>query len=212
MVSLGDAQIVFGMAFLITGYTQVPYISGYHWVMITRIAWFSSATHLAVLSCSPRYLYRHPWKRNIRFFFITILALLLIVATITTGWEREAFESPAHCMFNINWTVFEYDDFEPLFGTYFLLISIAVRAFKSYQSLSKGGLTGRRNLAGNILRVFRFLLKSRPKNDTLCCFYLIVVLQPFMAISVVFDIYLQLFSSMLVEVGVLPCLPSPKLA
>lgn len=170
--------------------------------MITRIAWFSSATHLAVLSCLHQRSHQYPWKRNVRFFFMVSLAGLLMGATIPTVWGGDSvLEKRASCMFHQPWDTSRDADYEPIFGAVFLILNITVRLFKSYRLLSRLSLFCKRKVAACVLLIFKFLLARPFKNDNRRRTYLIMVLQPLMAIIIVLDVYWHLASSMLVEVG-----------
>ncbi|KAM7183811.1 hypothetical protein V8F33_013348, partial [Rhypophila sp. PSN 637] len=67
VLALSDAQIVTGLGILISGYCSASRgMSGYNWKMLVRVAWFSTITHLAALSCLRTYLHRNKLKRAIR--------------------------------------------------------------------------------------------------------------------------------------------------
>ena len=79
MLNLGDMQIISGLAFLLGGYFELDKdLSVYHWLVVTRIAWFSTTTHLAVLSCLQTYLYHNPCRRSIRLLLMVAVACMLI--------------------------------------------------------------------------------------------------------------------------------------
>lgn len=106
-------------------------------------------------------------------------------------------------MFHQPWDSGKDTDYEPIFGSVFLELNIAVRSFKSYRLLSRLSLLCKRKVAACVLLIFKFLLARPFKNDNRRRTYFIMFLQPLMAIIIVFDFYWHLTSSMLVEVGYL---------
>lgn len=60
-------------------------LSAYHWKMVISLAWFSSVTHLSVLSFLRTYLSKHPRRRLWRLTLMLVLLILLFVGFIPTG-------------------------------------------------------------------------------------------------------------------------------
>lgn len=86
ILSLSDQQLVTGLAILITGYYQRCTISGYHFVLIANLAWFSSTTHLSTLAVLQEYLIRRPVLKTFRVVGMLCLLGLLFHAQLYVQW------------------------------------------------------------------------------------------------------------------------------
>jgi hypothetical protein len=88
---MSDLQIETGFSILISKFAQLDCgLSGYHWLFITKLAWFSSLTHLSCLTVLRSHLYRFGAERLLRLLAMGGLATLLIVGSLSTGKsERE---------------------------------------------------------------------------------------------------------------------------
>lgn len=83
---MSDLQLATGIAILISGYTQLRCgLSSYHWLVIGRLAWFSSLTHLSCLTLLRNYLYNRKPQRQWRLLFMLALIIMLITAMVPTG-------------------------------------------------------------------------------------------------------------------------------
>jgi cytochrome c oxidase subunit IV len=86
---LSDAQLVTGLAILISGYSQLKCgISAYHWQIMVYLAWFSSFSFLSAMTFLEGYFMTNNPLRILRIFFIVTLASFLIVALLPTGSEN----------------------------------------------------------------------------------------------------------------------------
>lgn len=57
VLAMSDQQLVTGLSIMISAYSRLDCgISVYHWKLITTLAWFSSATHLATLLFLRQYM------------------------------------------------------------------------------------------------------------------------------------------------------------
>ncbi|CAI4215840.1 unnamed protein product [Parascedosporium putredinis] len=92
VLAFADIQLFTGLALLISGYAMIPKgLSSYHWLLVVQLAWFSSLTHLSMLSFLRNYLVNNPKAMRIRGFFTFPLGAMLMVGFIFTGffdWER----------------------------------------------------------------------------------------------------------------------------
>lgn len=91
---MSDLQLATGIAILTSGYTQLRCgLSSYHWLVICRLAWFSSLTHLSCLTFLRDYLYNRKPQRQWRLLFMLALIIMLITAMVPTGsyeWTSSA--------------------------------------------------------------------------------------------------------------------------
>lgn len=78
VLALSDQQLVTGLAILITGYSQRCAMSGYHFDLVTDLAWFSSTTHLSTLAVLQEYLIQNPVLKAFR--VAGILAMLILLS------------------------------------------------------------------------------------------------------------------------------------
>ncbi|KAL4804639.1 hypothetical protein BDV18DRAFT_161735 [Aspergillus unguis] len=86
ILAMSDLQLATGISILISGYTQLRCgISSYHWLVISRLAWFSSLTHLSCLTLLRNYLYNRKAQRQWRLLFMLGLIIMLITAMVPTG-------------------------------------------------------------------------------------------------------------------------------
>lgn len=86
ILAMSDLQLATGLALLISGYTQLPCgLSVYHWSIISRLAWFSSLTHLSCLTLLRNYLHNNRAERQWRLLFMLILVIMLVTAMASTG-------------------------------------------------------------------------------------------------------------------------------
>lgn len=97
---MADIQTLSGLAILISGFISMSCgLSAFHWQIIVYLAWFSSLTHLAVLTFLRQRLYHWRPMRAWRLIAMAVLMLLLMVALVPTArfdWPpADAFESPA---------------------------------------------------------------------------------------------------------------------
>ncbi|KAK1671440.1 hypothetical protein BDP55DRAFT_295117 [Colletotrichum godetiae] len=89
---MSDVQIVMGLGVLISGFHGLlRTLSGYHWLMITNIAWFSAVTHLGALSHLRNYYYIHKSRRLWRSPLIFSVALMLVI-TMAIGFPARITE------------------------------------------------------------------------------------------------------------------------
>lgn len=209
MVNIADVQMITALAFLISGYCQLANgMLVYHWIIIGRIVWFSTVTHLAVLSCLHRYLYLHPVKRCIRLLLMGCLIVLLAVGTIPLGYDTAYWNIKVECIFKKE-TVggdAEYLEYEIIFANVFLIMSFVVRIYKLFRTraiLTHGWI--KRFLIKILQPLTRRLISltirpsaSRNRNRVVYMLFL----QPLLGVYIIADIYLYLLSSMLLEVKV----------
>jgi hypothetical protein len=84
-----DAQIVTGIAIMISAYGSLPGkdgISAYHWQIAVYLAWFANLTHLTALTFLRSHLHRHHEERNWRIAAMLVLFFLLFVGQIPTAF------------------------------------------------------------------------------------------------------------------------------
>lgn len=98
VLSLGDQQLVTGLAVLIAGYSEMNSMSAYHFNIVASLAWFSSATHLATLAVLKNYFREHTTVRNWRVCIMLVLLLMLVVAQIP-GWADKDNSVPVICYY-----------------------------------------------------------------------------------------------------------------
>lgn len=83
---MSDLQLATGIAILISGYSQLRCgISTYHWLIIGRLAWFSSLTHLSCLTFLRNYLHNQKAQRQWRLALMLLLIIMLVTAMDPTG-------------------------------------------------------------------------------------------------------------------------------
>ncbi|KAL4744627.1 hypothetical protein BDW72DRAFT_208869 [Aspergillus terricola var. indicus] len=105
ILAVSDLQLAAGTAILISGYAQLQCgLSSYHWLGITRLAWFSSLTHLSCLPFLRNYLYKHKSQRQWRLVFMLVLVIMLTTAMVPTGgymWTYSNSKMPGYaiCLF-----------------------------------------------------------------------------------------------------------------
>lgn len=93
ILTLSDQQLVTGLAILIAAFVRWNTITVYHWEIVTDLAFMSSNTHICTLVILRRPFRRDGWWwiRLWRIIAMAVLAILLFVANIYTGyryWEN----------------------------------------------------------------------------------------------------------------------------
>ncbi|KAM7210135.1 hypothetical protein V8F06_014479 [Rhypophila decipiens] len=139
VMALSDAQIVTGLAILISGYcAALRGMSGYHWRMLVRVAWFSTITHLAALSFLRTHLHRNKLKRAIRLILMGCLAIMLIFATLVTADSAFQNNLPAICFLNIPKSHTALKNLDVVASVLMLMYNIVLREFKLHRAFSEG--------------------------------------------------------------------------
>ncbi|KAK8043302.1 hypothetical protein PG993_005732 [Apiospora rasikravindrae] len=86
ITALSDLQLFTGLSLLICGFSIAQDgMLGYHWKIITRLAWFSTITHLAALSIWHRQPHKPTLKRVLRLILMSCLAIMLLAALMVTA-------------------------------------------------------------------------------------------------------------------------------
>ncbi|KAK0724278.1 hypothetical protein B0H67DRAFT_567570 [Lasiosphaeris hirsuta] len=139
IMALSDVQIVTGIAILVSGYYSATRgMSGYHWRMMVRVAWFSTITHLAALSCLRTYLHENKFTREIRLLLMGCLAVMLIVATLVTADGGFSDELPVICFLNISKSPTALQNSDVLAAVFLLIYNIILRGLKLHQAVAEG--------------------------------------------------------------------------
>ncbi|KAL4861955.1 hypothetical protein BDV12DRAFT_190735 [Aspergillus spectabilis] len=139
VLAMSDLQLATGIAILISGYSQLHCgLSSFHWLIIGRLAWFASVTHLTCLTFLRNYLYNRKAERKWRLLFMSVLFIMLIPAVVPTGnylgpgrtWEfrRHGIQLAndyAICHFSAHGP----SQYPPAFVSMIILILIAVLGF-----------------------------------------------------------------------------------
>lgn len=131
---MSDQQLVTGLSIVISAYVRLQRdLSFYHWRMITTLAWFSSATHLATLLFLRQHMQSNRYIWYARALLMFGLALMVALAIIPTGVpvsmdpseddqvdQKVTLGMPARCALScINPEIFDFED-----GTMMLLSEI----------------------------------------------------------------------------------------
>lgn len=117
VITLSDQQFLTGLAILSAGLWEHCSISVYHFTLVLDMGWFSSTTHLVVISSLYPYLRRDKRRRDIRVFLMVIMIALLTTYTMLRShefWYLYWF-TPAQCLF---------DDLHRKISTHFVLLYI----------------------------------------------------------------------------------------
>lgn len=116
-------------------------MSGYHWIMITRLAWFSTLIHLAALSIWPRPVQHISIKRVLRLILMSFLAIMLMAAimvTADTGFRNHHY---AVCYMRVPRPGFNLGDPNVVASGILLISNIVIRLCKIYCITSKSAFT-----------------------------------------------------------------------
>jgi len=207
VMALSDVQIVSGIALLVSGYYSATRgMSGYHWKMMVRVAWFSTITHLGALSCLRSYLYQNQFKRTVRLFFMGCLAVMLIHATLATADIGMHNDMPAVCFLNISQSPTGLKDLDVVVSVLILGYNIFLRILKLHRTTSQ-------RLSPVVKRLFRFLarpiikfilarLTCTNRYRALRLAIYMTIVQPCVACLVLAKTYYLMYTSMLAEVSV----------
>ena len=106
VLTFSDQQSITGIAILVSGYSQLACgLAIYHWQVTVDLAWFSSITHLATLTCLRHYFHQRPTLRVWRILLMGITVAMLACAIGSTGFlgiESFSLSYPAWCLFHAN--------------------------------------------------------------------------------------------------------------
>lgn len=117
-----------------SGYYAVTQgLSGYHWKMVTRIAWFSTITHMAALSCLRTYLYKSPVKRGLRLFLMGLLSIMVITGTMAQADIHFRNNRPAICFLRVPRPNQNSNNLDVVFSVVLLIYNIILRALKLHK-------------------------------------------------------------------------------
>ncbi|PVH69724.1 hypothetical protein DL98DRAFT_598415 [Cadophora sp. DSE1049] len=115
MLAFSDQQAITGIAILTSGFSQLASgLSSYHWINIVNLAWFSSLTHLTILTMLRAHLQQHRALRTWRLISMAVMAIMLSCGLWSTGYflridpvvadglgvRSTPFEFPAWCLFH----------------------------------------------------------------------------------------------------------------
>ena len=205
-MALSDVQIVTGIAILISGYYSATRgLSGYHWKMMVRVAWFSTITHLAALSCLRTYLHEYKFKRAIRLLLMLCLAVMLIVATLVTADGRFSDDLPAACFLNVSKSPTRLENLDVVVAVLLLIYNILLRGLKLHRAVAEGwSLRLRRGFVRLLARpaarpVLAYVASIDGYRRLKMATYIIFV-QPMLASLVLAKTYYQLYTSTVAEV------------
>ncbi|KAL2870547.1 uncharacterized protein BJX67DRAFT_241981 [Aspergillus lucknowensis] len=179
VLAMSDLQLATGIAILISGYSQLRCgLSSFHWLIIGRLAWFATLTHLASLTFLRNYLYNRKAERKWRLLFMSILLVMLITAVVPTGNYHSPHISTsldvdrgpgiqeandyAICHFFIHGP----SRYPPAFASMVVLVLIAVLGFafrivKLFQPLSLFIITVRSRISQRARRLLRVVYDWR---------------------------------------------------
>lgn len=102
ILTLGDQQLIVGIAVLAAGFMKHCSISVYHFSIAVDLGWFSSNTHLTTLSVVMVFFVDNPPQRNWRVALMVTIMIVMIVASVLEGnqyWFK-AWSTPAQCLWN----------------------------------------------------------------------------------------------------------------
>jgi hypothetical protein len=104
ILSLGDQQLVTGLAILISGIANQKTLTLWEFQMVLSLAWFSATSHLATLDALGTYLKAQRVVRHIRVFGM-VLVLLLLVYTFGVNlagalYPVDGITFPVQCIFD----------------------------------------------------------------------------------------------------------------
>ncbi len=88
VLMFSDQQAVTGIALLGSGYAQLNTgigIDSYHWQIMIYLVWFSSLTHLTILTVLRQYFLTNPAARVGRLVLMLVTVIMLGVALLPTG-------------------------------------------------------------------------------------------------------------------------------
>ncbi|CAI4214174.1 unnamed protein product [Parascedosporium putredinis] len=178
VIGFADIQIFTGLAILISGFAMLPRgLSSYHWQIVVQLAWFSSLTHLSMLSFLRNYLKNRPLEMWIRIFFTLVLAVMLMAGFGISGhfdWDTDdnGPSQYADCYRRLTATR-SAEENDWTFGQVFPLILVAapltsmVKSFSGVTDVSTKATQGTPRLsADGDLTIPPPTNQNEPKRDT----------------------------------------------
>ena len=211
---MSDLQIVTGIAILVSGYSSLHYgLSIYHWQILTYLAWFSSITHLSILTFLRRFLFAHRGERIWRLVAMFSFSCMLVTAIVpTAGFERDengmSLKYPgeyAICHFNHAPSPSCESYNSMIVSILLLLFSFGTRVVKLHEVLSRFAKRRIRDLGGRwykaMLRwLYTFSNGAQHSNNLKRS----LLFRPALSMFLVARLWTDLYSSMLSEVIPIP--------
>lgn len=181
---MSDLQLITGLAIISSGFAQLHCgISAYHWQRIVHLAWFSSITHLACLTCLRNHFFEHRWAQLWRIPGMMTLIVMLMVALVPTAhyaWEinsmaeytRPRPSDHAICWFNRHEKLYSDDDYEfanlqqrQTVATVLLGLGMVNRLWRLYHEPTKLFASLREETSSRTLGLLTRLHKSATRFD-----------------------------------------------
>jgi hypothetical protein len=106
IVDLSDQQLVTGVAILLAGVINIQYLTRFEFIIIHSLAWFSSTTHIATLSCLCEYFHAHHVTRLSRTVGVVCFVALLVASIIIRALIAMSGAKPATKV----WCALQFND------------------------------------------------------------------------------------------------------
>ncbi|KAK8132162.1 hypothetical protein PG999_000335 [Apiospora kogelbergensis] len=203
ITALSDVQLFTGLSLVIGGFSTAQNgMLGYHWKMITRLAWFSTLTHLAALSTWNRSLHHISVKQVLRLILMSCLAIMLVTAimvTADTGFDDDYY---AVCYMRVPRTIFNIANPDALSSAILIVSNILIRLCKMRRITPKSTFTMAKTrvilLVRQLLAWFCIHLQKASLRVNL--FVILVFLQPLVGFMMYLEITMHLISSTAFEI------------
>lgn len=215
---MSDLQLATGIGILISGYAQLRCgLSCYHWLVIGRLAWFSSLTHLSCLTLLRNYLHNRKSERQWRLALMLVLIIMLITAIVPTGrydWTLDfeldihsSDDSPRPSEYAICW----FSTLPPAypFGTLLSMVVLVllaglgfiIRAIKLHKPLSEQLVKTRARISEGLRRQLWMLYRCKTRRRGLPRVTGNALYYPALALFLSLRLFADHFSSMFFEVS-----------
>ncbi|KAJ5382364.1 hypothetical protein N7517_000275 [Penicillium concentricum] len=221
ILAMSDVQLITGLSILISGFVQLRQgLPSYHWMAVIDLAWFSSITHLACLTLLHNYLYNHSLERMLRFMAMAGLAILLVVAlsfTSTYWWasttspmgsafysDTETATHAAICHLGVVGSIRDSEYITMVFSMLLIMFGFTSRVAKLYKVISVSFM-GQAKIwlstwARRLLRVvFTWCCLGSSRHGLKRT----LLYRPLLAVFFSARLFIDLWSSMLLEVSFL---------
>ncbi|KAF2102042.1 hypothetical protein NA57DRAFT_53976 [Rhizodiscina lignyota] len=219
VLNMGDIQIVTGISLLVTGYSQLRCgLSVYDWQVLVLLVFFSSVTHLACLSFLRNYLYIRRPQRLLRVIWMSIMAIMLVVAMVPTAntdilswidavgpvdYDNPNLSPAAYAICNFRKPLDTTSESYPsvVVSVFLIVFGLSSRFFRLYKILSVN-LVGRlrRFMSDKAQFVLRRVYEWAEVESSPIGLRRMLVFRPLLATFVSARVLVDAYGSMLIEV------------
>ncbi|KAK8074461.1 hypothetical protein PG997_009124 [Apiospora hydei] len=203
ITALSDLQLFTGLSLLICGFSIAQDgMLGYHWKIITRLAWFSTITHLAALSIWHRHPQKLTFKRMLRLILMSCLAIMLVAALMVTADSGFRDDYYAVCYMRVPRPHFNTANPDVIFSCILLSSNFVIQFSRPYSLTATSPFQSAKTWLLLVIRqlLSRFCLKLQRLSLRAALFGFMAILQPLVASMIYLEMVMHIITSTAFEI------------